>query len=73
MSLAAYEDFFYNACLRDWDTESQGMRRLLARFDAADEVRIVGAGTDLGCLREPWQGPGARCLCCGQRADLALA
>jgi aminopeptidase len=47
MPLAAYEDFFYGACLRDWDAESEGMRRLLARFDAADGVRIVGADTDL--------------------------
>ncbi|MGE5272244.1 MAG: aminopeptidase [Verrucomicrobiota bacterium] len=47
MPLAAYEDFVYGACLRDWDTEAQGMHRLLARFDAADEVRIVGPETDL--------------------------
>jgi aminopeptidase len=47
MPLAAFEDFVYDACLRDWDAESQGMHRLLARFDAADEVRIVGAETDL--------------------------
>jgi aminopeptidase len=47
MPLAAYEDFFYGACLRDWDSESEGMRRLLARFDAAESVRIVGADTDL--------------------------
>jgi aminopeptidase len=47
MPLAEFEDFFYGACLRDWDEESKAMHRLLARFDAADEVRIVGAGTDL--------------------------
>ena len=47
MPLAAFEDFVYDACLRDWDAESQGMHRLLARFDAADEVRIVGEETDL--------------------------
>ena len=47
MPLAAFEDFVYDACLRDWDAESQGMHRLLARFDAADEVRIVGSETDL--------------------------
>ena len=47
MPLAAYEDFFYEACLRDWDEESKKMYGLLERFDAADEVRIVGAETDL--------------------------
>jgi aminopeptidase len=47
MSLAAFEDFFYDACLRDWDEESKAMHRLLARFDAADDVRLVGAETDL--------------------------
>lgn len=47
MSLAAFEDFFYSACLRDWDAESKATYRLLERFDAADEVRIVGAETDL--------------------------
>ena len=49
MPLAAFEDFFYGACLRDWDAESESMHRLLARFDAADQVRIVGDGTDLTC------------------------
>src|SRR6185436_9430386 len=30
MPLAAFEDFFYDACLRDWDAESKSMHRLLA-------------------------------------------
>jgi aminopeptidase len=47
MPLEAFEEFFYAACLRDWDEESQAMHRLLARFDAAEEVRIVGSETDL--------------------------
>jgi aminopeptidase len=47
MSLGQFEDFFYDACLRDWDAESKEMHRLLARFDAADEVRITGAETEL--------------------------
>jgi aminopeptidase len=45
--LAAFEDFFYRACVRDWDAESKSMHGLLARFDEADQVRIVGAETDL--------------------------
>jgi aminopeptidase len=47
MTLAAFEDFFYGACLRDWDAESKAMHRLLSRFDEADHVRIVGNETDL--------------------------
>ncbi len=50
MALAPFEDFFYGACLRDWDEESKTMHRLLAHFDAAEEVRIVGEETDLRCL-----------------------
>jgi aminopeptidase len=47
MSTATFESFFYDACLRDWDEESKAMHRLRDRFDAADEVRILGAETDL--------------------------
>jgi aminopeptidase len=47
MSLRAFEDFVYGACLLDWDAERERMRRYAEQFDAADEVRIVGAETDL--------------------------
>jgi aminopeptidase len=47
MGLAAFEDFFYAACLRDWDQEAKSMERLNERFDEADRVRIVGEDTDL--------------------------
>jgi len=47
MSLPQFRDFFYGACLLDWDAEGRRMQSLLERFDAADEVRIVGEGTDL--------------------------
>jgi aminopeptidase len=47
MPLAVFEDYFYGACLRDWDAEAKSMHGLLARFDEADQVRIVGAETDL--------------------------
>jgi aminopeptidase len=42
-----YEDFFYDACLRDWDAEGERMRPVLERFDRAEQVRIVAEGTDL--------------------------
>jgi aminopeptidase len=47
MSLRAYEDFLFGACLLDWDAEHKRMSRYAEHFDAAEEVRIVGADTDL--------------------------
>ena len=47
LTLTEFEDFLYGACLIDWDAERERMQRLADHFDAADEVRIVGAETDL--------------------------
>jgi aminopeptidase len=47
MSLQEFEDFLYGAVLLDWDAEAKKMERIKERFDRADEVRIVGAETDL--------------------------
>jgi aminopeptidase len=47
MSTAAFADFLYGACLRDWDVEAKRMRLIADRFDAAEEVRVVGVDTDL--------------------------
>ena len=47
MSTAEFADFLYGACLLDWDAERERMSRYAARFDAAEQVRIVGEGTDL--------------------------
>jgi aminopeptidase len=47
MSLEAFEDFLFGACLLDWKAEGERMSRYAERFDAAEEVRIVGDGTDL--------------------------
>jgi aminopeptidase len=47
MSLRRFEDFLYGACLLDWDAERERMSQYAARFDAAGEVRLVGAETDL--------------------------
>lgn len=47
MSTGEFADFLYGACLLDWDAERNRMQRYADRFDAADEVRIVGHGTDL--------------------------
>ena len=47
MTLAAYTEFIFDACLLDWDAEEERMRRIKERFDAGVEVRIQGGGTDL--------------------------
>jgi len=47
MSVEAFEDFLFGACLLDWKKEKERMSRYAERFDAADEVRIVGDGTDV--------------------------
>ena len=39
--------FLYGAVLLDWDAERTRMQRHADRFDAAETVRIVGAGTDV--------------------------
>ncbi len=47
MSSEAFADFLFEASLRDWDAERVRMQRYADLFDAAEEVRIVGEGTDL--------------------------
>ena len=42
-----YTQFIFDAVLRDWDAEEARMRKIADVFDAADEVRLVAAGTDL--------------------------
>ncbi|MFB6106316.1 MAG: aminopeptidase [Halobacteriaceae archaeon] len=47
MSVEAYREFVYGAVLRDWEALATEMDRLKRRLDGADEVRLVGPGTDL--------------------------
>jgi aminopeptidase len=47
MTLVEFEEFIFDAVLLDWDAEAERMRKLADVFDAAEEVRIVGPGTDL--------------------------
>ena len=47
MSLTDFENFLYGACLLDWDAERERMSAYAARFDEAEEVRIVGLETDI--------------------------
>jgi aminopeptidase len=47
LSLEEFEDFLYGACLLDWDAERERMSRYAQHFDDAEEVRLVGAGSDI--------------------------
>jgi aminopeptidase len=47
MSTTDFAEFLYGACLLDWKAEGERMRRYADRFDAAEEVRIVGDRTDI--------------------------
>jgi aminopeptidase len=47
LSLQEFEDFLYGACLLDWDAERERMSRYAQHFDDAEEVRLVGAGSDI--------------------------
>ena len=52
----AFADLLFTAVLRDWQAEGARMRDYCDRFDAAREVRIVGAGTDLRLSLEGRRG-----------------
>ena len=54
MSLGAYEDFYYKACLATdaepvtaWQRQSDEVKRLAAWMDGKEEVRITGPDTDI--------------------------
>ncbi len=48
MSLTAFADFLYGACLLDWDAERERMNALRrALRGQADEVRLVAGDTDV--------------------------
>ena len=47
MSLRDFEDFLFGACLLDWSAEAKRMSHYAEHFNEADDVRIVGAETDL--------------------------
>jgi len=47
MTLEAFTELLFGAVLADWDAEGERLRRYAHCFDGAEEVRLVGAGTDL--------------------------
>ena len=47
MSTEAFEDFYFDACLLDYKSYLPAMRSLKRFMEKADEVHILGNGTDL--------------------------
>ena len=47
MAYEEYQDFAYDAILRDWESLADEMAQMKALLDAGDEVRLVSDGTDL--------------------------
>lgn len=47
MPTAAYEDFYFDACLVDYPAMTKALEALKTRMDHADQVHILGPGTDL--------------------------
>ena len=47
MSTDAFADFLFGAVLLDWDAERERMSRYAELFQSGEQVRIVGADTDL--------------------------
>jgi aminopeptidase len=73
MTLAQFEDFLFGACLLDWQEEHRRLQRYAEALDSAEQVRIVGDGTDLtlsiaGRRAEVDAGtgnmPGGEVFCC---------
>ncbi len=47
MSTEEYEDFYFAACLVDYDKMGRAMEKLEALMDRTDKVHILGPGTDI--------------------------
>jgi aminopeptidase len=47
LALDDFAEILFSAVLLDWHAERERMRRYAELFEAAEEVRIVGAGTDI--------------------------
>lgn len=47
MSTQEYEDFYFKACLVDYDKMGRAMERLEALMNRTDRVRILSPGTDI--------------------------
>lgn len=47
MSTSAFEDFYFDVCTADYAAMAEAQKPLVARMQAADQVRITAPGTEL--------------------------
>lgn len=47
MSLKEFGDFVYSASIKDWEKKSKELHKIKEIVDEAEQVRIVGEGTDI--------------------------
>ncbi len=47
MSTSEYEDFYFKACLLDYDKMARAMENMVKRMAKTDRVHITGPGTDI--------------------------
>lgn len=47
MSLSEYENFFYSACLQDWNKLGKQMQKILRMFKKNSQVHLIGKNVDL--------------------------
>lgn len=47
MSTEEYEDFYFRACLLDYDKMAKAMENMVKRMQTTDKVHITGPGTDI--------------------------
>lgn len=47
MNTEDYENFYFRACLLDYDKMARAMEKIVARMNKTDMVRITGPGTDI--------------------------
>ena len=65
MSTAAFEDFYFDVCTLDYAKMSKAMQPLGRRMAEADQVRIVGPGTDL-----KFSVKGIPAICCDGKLNI---
>lgn len=53
MSLEEYEDFFFNACLLDWNKLGKKIKKIRDVFNKGKVLRIIGEDTDLTLKLHP--------------------
>ena len=65
MSTASFEDFYFDVCTLDYARMSRAMQPLGRRMAEADQVRIVGPGTDL-----TFSVKGIPAICCDGKLNI---